>query len=143
MPPPVNHPSLNLQVLPDICFVVQMNAADAIPQAIVDNLANSSGKLLSITRTSEELSIAGVWQEGFPEKFMPGCTWRCIKIAGPMDFGLIGVIAQFTEPLKAIGCPVFVTSTWNTDYIMVPKDKLVNAVDTLKADGWVFAYALT
>ncbi|KAG7099653.1 hypothetical protein E1B28_001479 [Marasmius oreades] len=143
MAPPVNRSSLHLHVLPDLCFVVQMDPTDAIPPMIVDSLSNNSSKLLSITRTSEEISIAGAWQEGYPEKFKPGCTWRCIKIVGPMDFGLVGVIAQFTEPLKAIGCPVFVTSTWNTDYIMVPKEKLSKAVETLKTDGWVFAYSLT
>ncbi|KAJ8084506.1 hypothetical protein PM082_003278 [Marasmius tenuissimus] len=143
MPPPTSHSNLNLHVLPDACFVVKLDSTDAVPQAVLDTLAKPTGKLISITRTSEELSIAGSWQESYPAEFKPGCTWRCIKIQGPMDFGLIGVIAQFTEPLKAAGVPVFVTSTWNTDYIMVPKDNLSKAVDTLKTDGWVFSYSLT
>ncbi|KAL0068629.1 hypothetical protein AAF712_004345 [Marasmius tenuissimus] len=127
MPPPTSHSNLNLHVLPDACFVVKLDSTDAVPQAVLDTLAKPTGKLISITRTSEELSIAGSWQESYPAEFKPGCTWRCIKIQGPMDFvnlkifqlmvlhfkqGLIGVIAQFTEPLKAAGVPVFVTSTW-------------------------------
>ncbi|KAK1234817.1 hypothetical protein PQX77_001910 [Marasmius sp. AFHP31] len=133
MPPPTNHSNLNLHVLPDACFVVKLDSTDAVPQAVLDTLAKPTGKLISITRTSEELSIAGSWQESYPAEFKPGCTWRCIKIQGPMDFGLIGVIAQFTEPLKAAGVPVFVTSTCAACFILPPYSVMDPSSSTLSA----------
>ncbi|KAK7058428.1 hypothetical protein VNI00_002062 [Paramarasmius palmivorus] len=159
MPPPLNHPSLNLQVLPETWFVVQLPPQETVPAPILEALSKDTGKGLSVTRTPEELSIAGAWREGFPDAFKGECTWRCIKIAGPMSFSLVGVLAQVTAPLQAAQCPVFVTSTWsasspsaiactesvlfrNTDYILVPKDKLNLAVDALKTDGWCFSYSL-
>ncbi|KAJ6566004.1 hypothetical protein B0H10DRAFT_2112181 [Mycena sp. CBHHK59/15] len=51
----------------------------------------------------------------------------------------MGVLAGFVEPLKRAEVPIFAISTWNTDYILVPKDKLARAIDALKTDGWTFA----
>lgn len=51
---------------------------------------------------------------------------------------LTGVLASFTLPLQEAQVPVFAVSTWNTDYVLVPKDKLEVAVGALKKDGWTF-----
>lgn len=66
-------------------------------------------------------------------------AWKCIQIAGPMDFGLIGVVNNFTTPLKEKGIGVFVTSTWNTDFILVPKERAQEAYAALSEDGWKWA----
>jgi hypothetical protein len=81
MPPPLNHPSLNLQVLPETWFVVQLPPQETVPAPILEALSKDTGKGLSVTRTPEELSIAGAWREGFPDAFKGECTWRCIKVS--------------------------------------------------------------
>ena len=45
--------------------------------------------------------------------------WRAFKIAGVLDFGMLGVIAGISEVLRAAGVGVFVASTYNTDYVFV------------------------
>ncbi|KAF9469819.1 ACT domain-containing protein [Collybia nuda] len=65
-------------------------------------------------------------------------TWTCIKIMGPMEHNLTGILADFSAPLKAAQVPIFAVSTWNTDYVLVPATMLDVAVTALKADGWSF-----
>ncbi|EGO30994.1 hypothetical protein SERLADRAFT_455479 [Serpula lacrymans var. lacrymans S7.9] len=140
MPPPLNHPCLHLELLPQTFFVKQLPADAGIPPEIFNELNVQGGsdihRLFSVTRTAEEISIVG---ESATEE---GGDWRCIKIAGPMDFGLTGVVNSFTSPLKDAGVPVFAISTWNTDYVLVPKAQADRAVAALCADQWTFVISV-
>lgn len=51
----------------------------------------------------------------------------------------VGVLHEFTTPLKQAKIPIFVSSTFLTDYILVGEDKLQEAVGALKLSGWHFA----
>jgi hypothetical protein len=87
MPPPSNHPSLYLQILEQSCFVTQLQPNAAIPAPFLEALrSNDSRRFLSITRTAEEISIVGEVSAILPVN-ADESKWRCIKIAGPMDFG--------------------------------------------------------
>jgi len=134
MPPPADHPCLQLELLPQPFYVKQLQIGEPIPVEFLSelNLQKTGGHgLFSITRTREEISIVG-------EASGDG-DWRCIKIAGPMEFSLVGVLASFTAPLRTARVPVFAISTWNTDYVLVPKGDVEQALDALKKDGWQFA----
>lgn len=48
-----------------------------------------------------------------------------------MDFGLVGILARIVTPLKDNKIPVFVVSTYDTDYVMVKDDKLTEAIKVL------------
>ena len=74
------HPCLRLSVLPGIFYVRQVKE---VPADILRRIAEEPQTLLSITRTSEEISIVG---QCTAEEEAEG-EWRCIKIAGPMPFG--------------------------------------------------------
>ncbi|KAI0081054.1 hypothetical protein K474DRAFT_1479082 [Panus rudis PR-1116 ss-1] len=139
MAPPSDHPAFHLQVAAGTFYVKQFKPDEPIPQAFLDILTNRANPstLISITRTKEEISIAGEAGDGYPVAVDdPDATWGCIKIAGPMDFGVTGVIASFTAPLKAAAIPVFAISTWNTDYVLIPKEKLCEADTALANNGW-------
>ncbi|KIK70659.1 hypothetical protein GYMLUDRAFT_89668 [Collybiopsis luxurians FD-317 M1] len=138
MPPPIIHPSLNLILLPSSFFVSKLLPTDPVPQSILDSLASSSHKFLNLTRTLEETSIVGEWHDAIPSVFQPDACWRCIKIQGPMEFALVGVLAELTAPLKKASIGVFVMSTWNTDYLLVNERNIDLAVQVLKGDGWSF-----
>jgi len=58
-----------------------------------------------------------------------------------MKFEITGVLCNLTTPLKAAGIPVYVVSTWNTDYVLVPNTKAEQATEALKTDGWRFTLA--
>ncbi|KAG1765111.1 ACT domain-containing protein [Suillus occidentalis] len=133
MPPPLIHPSLELELLAQTFFVKQFPVNAGVPAAIASglNAAQQTPGVFSITRTGEEISVVGMAVDDDGE-------WKCIKIAGPMEFGLTGVICNFTTPLRDANVPVFAVSTWNTDYVLVPKEKADAAVAALIEDGWRF-----
>jgi len=138
MPPPFEHKAFHLALLPNIYFVKQLPASAELPEHIL-SLLNEPG-FFSITRTSEEISIAGeITNDPHVWSLSGGVgDWRCIKVTGPMEFEITGVMCNLTTPLKAAGIPVYAISTWNTDYVLIPKAKAEQAVETLKADGWHF-----
>lgn len=87
MPPPTDHPAFNLKVLPKTFFVKQLPSHEALSVEVLGAL-NSSHGFFSITRTTEEISIVGEITESTPSSLdLSDGGWRCIQIAGPMNFG--------------------------------------------------------
>lgn len=90
MPPPEpsDHAAFHLRLLDQPFFVRQLKSGSAISPKFLDALTGSTGRFISITTTDEEISIVGELSE---DEASDGeeALWRCIKIAGPMDFGLI------------------------------------------------------
>ncbi|KAH9925864.1 ACT domain-containing protein [Epithele typhae] len=124
------HPSLRLSVLPQTFFVRQTTE---VPNDALARLCADPRAFLSITRTADEWSLVGECADGDLDG-----KWMCIKVAGPMDFGLTGIMCDLSTPLKRAGVPIFAISTWNTDYVLVPKEKVGDAVLALRGDGWLF-----
>ncbi|KAJ8523299.1 hypothetical protein ONZ45_g217 [Pleurotus djamor] len=136
--PSRTHPALRLQVLPDRFFVVKLDPGQPVPPCIVKNLTEDNGRFFSLTRTNEELSLVGEASASMPDYCKQNSGWMGIKITGPMDFGLTGILCDLTSPLKAASVPVFAMSTWNTDYILVPAEMITHATTALEKDGWLF-----
>lgn len=65
--------------------------------------------------------------------------WRVLAVAGPLDFSETGIVASLTTPLAAAAVPVFVVSTYDTDCVLVPQERLGAAVAALRASGHVVA----
>lgn len=90
----------------------------------------------SVTRTADELSVV------CPERNVPdGVTcekgWRALKVEGPLDLSLVGVLASIAAPLAGAGVSVFAVSTHDTDYVLVREPALDLAVSTLAEQGHV------
>lgn len=87
----------------------------------------------SITKTTDELCL--VISHAFPEEKTSLITndhqieggWRCFKVVGPLDFGLVGILANLSNALAANTISLFVVSTYDTDYILVKKEKVLDA----------------
>lgn len=56
--------------------------------------------------------------------------YRCFKIEGNLDFSLVGIISRISKLLADSNIPIFVISTFNTDYFLV-KDEYYERVKTL------------
>jgi hypothetical protein len=117
MSPPSNSPSLALHLLPDLFFVIKTSTLS--PDLLLSLSDAAASKFFSITRTRDEISIVGVVSEnaeglqGLPQGIegVEG-KWRCIKVAGPMEHDLVGVLSALTAPLAVAKVPVFALSTW-------------------------------
>jgi hypothetical protein len=91
-------------------------------------------EFLSITRTRDELSIV-CESSRIPAGIDAEFGWRCIKVDGPLDFSLVGVLSSLAEPLARAGIPIFAISTFDTDYVLVKTANLEGAMAALESAG--------
>jgi len=124
--------SLNLRRLADTLAVCKLPAQDPIPQWALEAAAPS---LLSITRTPDELSI--VCSEAQVPSGLADVerSWGCLKVEGPLDFALTGILSSLAAPLADAQISIFAISTFDTDYLMVKQDKLDQAIQILSRKG--------
>lgn len=94
-----------------------------------------AGEFTSITRTADELSIV-CRQVGVPAGIPCEKGYHCIKVEGPLDFTLIGVLSSLTAVLARVSISIFAVSTYDTDYMLVKKDQMDKAVQALSQAGY-------
>ena len=93
------------------------------------------GDFTSITRTQEELSL--VCPEGnIPEGETCEMGWRILKVEGPLDFALVGILSAISGVLAVERISIFAISTFNTDYILVKDKDIDKAVSALSNAGY-------
>lgn len=86
--------------------------------------------------TDEELSVVCETSavQGTPEGKEDG--WKCIKVQGPLDFSLNGILSSIATPLAAAQISIFAVSTFDTDYILIKEDSLEKAKRVLREAGF-------
>jgi hypothetical protein len=89
-----------------------------------------------VTRTDEELSIV-LPEDSVPMDWKAERGWRCLKVLGPLDLGLVGILASLTSPLAEAGIPIFALSTYDTDYLLVHDADLARATGALSLSGHI------
>lgn len=99
-------------------------------------LDTSADPLVSVTRTATELSIVAP-QAAVPSEVAAERGWSALSVRGPLDFSLTGVLAELARPLADAGVPIFVVSTYDTDWLLVREDHLTRAITALRAAGHV------
>jgi hypothetical protein len=104
--------SITLRKLPLTLYVMRLPAARPIARWMLD------GPFVSVTRTAEELSVI-VEASRVPPGIQAEGPFATYKVDGPLDFALTGIVARITAPLAVAEIPVFVTSTFDTDYVLV------------------------
>ena len=62
--------------------------------------------------------------------------WKAIRIQGVLDFSLIGILAKIAGILAENGISIFAVSTYNTDYILLKKEKYQKALEVLADSGY-------
>lgn len=65
--------------------------------------------------------------------------WKCFKVEGQLDFGLVGILHAILDPLKTAGISVLAVGTYNTDYFLVKSTNLESAVKALLDNGFVIS----
>lgn len=94
----------------------------------------SAGALVSITRTADELSVVCA-EEDVPNEVRAERGWRALKVVGPLDFALTGVLAALAVPLAEAGISIFALSTFDTDFVLVREGDLDRAMAALERAG--------
>lgn len=126
---PAMPPRLDLALLPGTFAVCRLDPAAPVP-----GWAGGPGELASVTRTGAELSIV------CPDARVPPAIraergWRCLRVAGPLDFSLVGVLAALAGALAGAGVSLFALSTFDTDHLLVREADLDRALRALEEAG--------
>lgn len=89
-----------------------------------------------VARTDGELSLvcpAEAVPDGVLERQE---SWRCIRLAGTLDFSLVGILAALAGVLARAEISIFAVSTFDTDYVLMPAERLEDALAALAAAGY-------
>lgn len=95
----------------------------------------AQGVLFSLTVTESECSYVS------EDRYVPtGATkaergWKALRVEGPLDFSLVGVLASIVGPLAEAGISIFSLATFDTDYVLLKNDKLPAAIEVLGRAG--------
>ena len=84
--------------------------------------AITKDSLYSVTETADELSVICP-QNRIPHTLKAEKGWRALKIEGPLDFTLTGVLDSILRPLANLKISVFVHSTYETDYLFIKQNQ--------------------
>lgn len=120
---------LTMKLLKEKYGVCRLDKTDSIP-----NWAKDSD-FFSITKTLDELSIV-CSQQNIPNDIKCEKDWRILKIEGPLDFSLIGILASISTILAQKEISIFAVSTYDTDYILVKDNDVDNAIEALVNKGY-------
>lgn len=97
---------------------------------------NFESRFCFIGKTDEEMSLVCITED------VPGnCThredgWKAFRIEGELDFSLVGILAGISGLMAENGIGIFAVSTYNTDYVLVKKEKFEKAINVLKDAGY-------
>jgi uncharacterized protein len=119
---------LTLSVLPDLFAVCRLAADAPLPDWA------TATDFFSITRTTDELSIV-CRAAHVPPNIQSEGGWRCLKVNGPLDFSLTGVMVALAAPLADAAISIFGIATYDTDYLLVKAANLERAIQVLTTAG--------
>jgi uncharacterized protein len=122
--------TFNLTVLEKKYSIYKFQKGSVLPEWIY------SSEFWSVTNSEEELSVVTAQTDHTSEWTYCNKDWRIFKIEGPLDFSLIGVIADISVILKEANISVFIISTYNTDYILVKEKDLNTSIAFLQKKGY-------
>jgi hypothetical protein len=89
----------------------------------------------SVSRTTDQLSIVCANSE-VSDDVRASRGWRAIKIEGPLDLDLVGILVSVAVPLAHAGIGILPIGTFDTDYILVRDRQLPQAIKALRTTGF-------
>jgi hypothetical protein len=120
---------LKMKLLKDKYGVCRLDKISLIPSWGIE------GEFYSITRTEDELSIVCA-QKSIPDNVQYEKDWKVLKVEGPLDFSLVGILASISSLMAEKSISIFAISTYDTDYILVKDKDLNKAIESLRNDKY-------
>lgn len=120
--------ALRFSVVPGSFTVLRLDPDAAVPPGVL------VPPFHSVTRTPAELSI--VCPDGaVPDGARAERGWAILALQGPFPFELTGILASVLVPLAKAGVGIFALSTFDTDWVLVKRERLDEALAALAAAG--------
>ena len=119
---------MQLTTLDDLYAIVRLDPDAGVPEWV------AGGPFWSVTRSESELSVV-CREDDVPAGASAERGWIALRLAGPLDFTLTGVVASLCTPLAEARVPIFVLSTFETDYLLVREGDLARSIEALREAG--------
>jgi uncharacterized protein len=110
--------------------ICRLGSEAAVPAWV----AEAASWLLSITRTPDEVSVV-IAEDVVPPGVRMEGGWRALSVAGPLPFSMTGVLASLATPLAMAEVPIFVLSTFDTDWLLLRDAQLAAGIAALEEAG--------
>jgi len=123
--------NLILSLLSETFTIHKLSPDASIPEEILKS------NFYSVSKTENELSL--VCSEVIEVQSLQSSKgWKCIKVKGPLEFNLTGILAGISDILTRGKISIFAISTFDTDYILVSTKDLSSARNKLRKAGYNF-----
>ncbi len=120
---------MTLAVHPELYTIHSFSPQEPVPAEVLHQ------EMFFIGKTKEELSVvapANIVLNSLEQED----NWRCLEVLGPLGFSMTGIMSRVSGVLANENISIFAISTFDTDYILVKKDKLEQATKALKKSGY-------
>lgn len=123
---------LDIALLPGEYAVCRLPVGAALPPALWSDLDDE--QVVSVGWSGDGISLI------CPTERVPAGTpvetyWRCLRVVGPLDLAVTGILASLVNPLAEARVNVLVFSTYDTDHLLVPTVRLAEAQAALGRAG--------
>ena len=120
-----------LSILEETYIIHKLDKSTNLPEELIEC------EFYSLSNSQEELSLV------CPEQMLiqsenSSPNWKCLKVAGPLDLKLTGILAGLSDTLEKAKISIFAISTFETDYLLIQKQVLETAKTALKSAGYKF-----
>ena len=120
-----------LSILEETYIIHKLDQSTNLPEELIEC------EFYSLSNSQEEMSLV------CPEQMLiqsenSSPNWKCLKVAGPLDLNLTGILAGLSDTLAKAKISIFAISTFETDYVLIQKQVLKTAKSALKSAGYKF-----
>ena len=120
-----------LSILEETYIIYKLDQSTNLPEELIEC------EFYSLSNSQEELSLV------CPEQILiqsenSSPNWKCLKVAGPLDLKLTGILAGLSDTLEKAKISIFAISTFETDYLLIQEQVLETAKTALKSAGYKF-----
>ena len=100
----------------------------------------ATGPFSTLIRTPDETTVVCPTSV-VPRRAGTEGPFTVVEVAGPLAFGAVGVFLEILEPLAGAGIPVLGYSSFDTDWVLLPVDRVRAAGDAWRRAGLVLTPA--
>ncbi len=100
------------------------------------SLVDIDDEYFFIGKTDEEKSLVCLTEQVPSNVIEREDGWKAFRIQGILDFSLIGILSKISALLAENNIGIFVVSTYNTDYVLVKKERFDEALALLSDGGY-------
>lgn len=134
-----------VELIPECAVRVATLPLELVPSTIhlllrLIFFSERSDRFLSVTSTEADVTIVAEAEDLVPFEstglLQDEIDWRCVRVGeGAVGFDKVGVLERITGPLAHAGIPVLYISTFSADYVLLPADRLDDALSQFAPDG--------